>query len=416
MTTKKMFMMMAMATIATSAFAQDDLVKEAKKLNASGEFEQAAKVLTPALTSDATTDKAAAWNLMFTIKQSEFNKLQEIEVNNKVKQTQVAYDTVAMHRSVVEALKAAIKCDEYDRQPNAKGKVKLRFRTATAPVARNLRLNIINAGMFEYNKKNMAGAIECWKLYVDAASEPLFSEIKEMANDPYRSEICYYVGLAAYNMKDYATATKYAKFAAEDSAKAKDANEIVLFAMKDGCQTKEDSLNYLNTIKDLHAKNPSESRYFNLLMEYYSKPGRQQEMGAWAAEEVTRDPNNKMAWALKGEVEMNNSKWDDAIASYNNAAELDPSFVQVVFNAGVCYNSKAIELKDQLADKKTGGLTTENANKVKAVLAEAKNYLEKARTLDPDREKVNWAYPLYQIYYSLGDKEKSAEMEALINR
>jgi len=35
--------------------------------------------------------------------------------------------------------------------------------------------------------------------------------------------------------------------------------------------------------------------------------------------------------------------------------------------------------------------------------------------LDPDREKVNWAYPLYQIYYSLGDKAKSDEMEALVN-
>ena len=29
---KKMFMMMAMASIASSAFAQDDLVKQAKKL------------------------------------------------------------------------------------------------------------------------------------------------------------------------------------------------------------------------------------------------------------------------------------------------------------------------------------------------------------------------------------------------
>ena len=78
-------------------------------------------------------------------------------------------------------------------------------------------------------------------------------------------------------------------------------------------------------------------------------------------------------------------------------------------------NGKAIELKDQLADKKTGGLTKENADKVKSILAEALVYLEKAKELDPDREKVNWAYPLYQIYYSMGNKEKSDEMEALVN-
>ena len=72
-------------------------------------------------------------------------------------------------------------------------------------------------------------------------------------------------------------------------------------------------------------------------------------------------------------------------------------------------------LKDQLADKNTGGLTKANADKVKAILHDARQYLEQAKELDPDREKVNWAYPLYQIYYTIGDKAKSDEMEKLVN-
>ena len=79
-------------------------------------------------------------------------------------------------------------------------------------------------------------------------------------------------------------------------------------------------------------------------------------------------------------------------------------------------NSKAIALKDQLADKNTGKLTNDNADKVKAILGEAKNYMERAKELDPDSEKVKWAYPLYQIYYALGDKEKADEMEKLVNK
>jgi tetratricopeptide (TPR) repeat protein len=112
---------------------------------------------------------------------------------------------------------------------------------------------------------------------------------------------------------------------------------------------------------------------------------------------------------------MNDREWDAAVESYKKAIEIDPTFVQCLFNAGVCLNSKAIDLKDQLADKKTGGLTKENAEKVKAILAESLTFMERAKELDPDREKVNWAYPLYQIYYSLGDKEKSDEMEKLVN-
>ena len=172
---------------------------------------------------------------------------------------------------------------------------------------------------------------------------------------------------------------------------------------------------YANTLKDLHKQNPNEDKYFNLLMDYYMKAGDKDALNNWVNEEIAANPQNKMVWALKGESEMNSQKWDAAVESYKKAEEIDPSFVQVVFNIGVCLNSKAIELKDQLADKKTGGLTVANANKVKEVLGQAKTYMEKARELDPTREKVNWAYPLYQIYYSLGDKAKSDEMEALLN-
>jgi hypothetical protein len=70
-------------------------------------------------------------------------------------------------------------------------------------------------------------------------------------------------------------------------------------------------------------------------------------------------------------------------------------------------------MNDQLADKKTGGLTKENAEKVKVVLREAQGFLERAKELDGDQLKVKWAYPLYRIYYSLQLKDKMAELEAI---
>lgn len=410
---KKIMMMAVMAALATAAFAQDDMVKQAKKLCDKGELEEAVKTITPTLTSDQTEDKAAAWNTMSEIQYQIYMKGQQTEVENKVKKTNTPYDTLGMHKAIVASLEAALKCDEYDRQPNEKGKVKLNFRSENQKKFQTIRPQVITSGLYSYNHKDMAEAVKSWKLYIDSAEDPMFTGV-DMTKDPYRAEVCYYIGLSAYNQKDYATATKYAKIAAQDSAKAQDANEILLFAQKDGAKTKADSVAYLNTVKELRAKFPNEERYFNLLMDYYTKPGRQAEMIAWANEEIAKDPNNKMTWALKGEVEMNTGKWDDAVASYKKAAEIDPTFVQVIFNTGVCLNSKAIELKDKLADKRTGGLTPANATKVKAILADAKIYLEKSKEIDPNREKVNWAYPLYQIYYSLGDKVKAAEMEKLL--
>jgi len=190
----------------------------------------------------------------------------------------------------------------------------------------------------------------------------------------------------------------------------------MIFSKKESMKTKEDSVAYVNMLKDLRKQNPDEERFFNLLMDYYTRAKDMNAMKAWADEEITINSGNKMAWALKGEVQMNQSEWDAAVESYKKAIEIDPNFVQCVFNAGVCLNSKAIALKDQLADKNTGGLTKENAEKVKVILNEALTYMERAKELDPDSEKVKWAYPLYQIYYALGDKAKADEMEKLVNK
>ena len=412
---KKMMMMAVMVAGATSAFAQDALVKEAKALLAKGDFDQAIEKVTPALTSAETTDKAAAWNLLSDIHYQKFSKIQQTEMENKVKKVEAPYDTVGLNKSIAASLEAALKADEFDRQPNAKGKVKIRFRKANQDRWTNGRLNLINAGLFAYNHKNLDEAFKDWALYLDCPEQPMFEGV-DLSKDQYRSEIAYYAGLVAYQKKDYANAEKYAKIAAQDPAKAADANEIMLFSAKENCKTKEDSVAYVTTLKELRASHPDEDKYFNLLIEYYNFPGRTAEQAEWIDSEVAAHPQYKMAWAIKGESLMNAQKWDEAVEAYKKALELDPSFVPCVFNAGVCLNSKAIDLKDQLADKRTGGLTVENANKVKAILKDSQVYLEKARELDPYQEKVKWAYPLYQIYYALGDAEKTAEMEKLLNR
>ena len=415
---KKVMMMALMAAAATTAFAQETVVKEAKKLLSKKDFDAAAQMLAPALTSSETLDKAAAWNLMTDIQFEKYSAIQNENIQNQMNQKAVPFDTLGMNTACYEALKAAIECDKYDVQPNDKGKVKIRFRQANQQRMQNVRLNLINAGLFDYNHKNLDGALAKWSLYLDSPASELFTgfaAVADVAQDQYRSEIAYYAGLVAYQKKDFATAEKFAKLASQDPKKAAEANEILLFSKKETMKTKEDSLAYVDMVKDLHKANPEEERYFNLLMEYYTRADDQKAMAAWAEEEITINPENKMAWALTGQVHMNAREWDAAVEAYKKAIEIDPTFIQCVFNAGVCLNGKAIDLKDKLADKNTGGLTKANADKVKAILHDAREYLERSKELDPDREKVNWAYPLYQIYYSIGDKAKSDEMEKLVN-
>ena len=407
MNMKKFFIMAMLAAAATTAFAQDALVKEAKQLFAANDLDQAAAKLAPALTSAETKDKAEAWNLMNEIKykiyQEQFNKVM----------LRQPFDTTRMVNALIDAFKAAEQCEKYDSQPNEKGKLKIRFRKANSQRYIADRQWIYNGGIFMYQNHNTKEAIKAWSTYIDSYKSPLFQEFVPMPADTLLPDAAYNSALLAYQDKDYDTAKKYADVAASYPDKKDDAINMKLFIQKETLQTKADSAAYLATLKELHKAQPEKEQYFNLLQEYYGRANDIEAMKAWALEETKLDASNKMAWALLGEAEMNAEHWDAAIDAFKKAVELDPTWVACVFNTGICYNSKAIALNDELMDKKTMGLTDANAEKVKNVLRDAKVYLEKARELDPNHEQTNWVYPLYRIYYALKDKAKMAEMEAL---
>ena len=181
-------------------------------------------------------------------------------------------------------------------------------------------------------------------------------------------------------------------------------------------KTKQDTIEYIDMLKDASQKFPDDKRYSAWIGDYYLQSGSAEDLGKWADGEIAKDPNNKFAYTYKGEALRMQNKFDEAVECYKKAFEIDPTYVAAAYQAGVSLNSKAIELKDELADKKTGKLTVENANKIKAILTEAKGYLEKVRELDPNHEQVNWVYALYQMYYSLGDNEKAAELEKMLNQ
>ena len=93
-----------------------------------------------------------------------------------------------------------------------------------------------------------------------------------------------------------------------------------------------------------------------------------------------------MALAVKGQAEMNESKWDEAIADFKKAAAVKGDALVLTW-LGFCLTNKAAGLAN-VADQKP-------------LVEETKDCLEKARQLDPNQERANWRYLLYSTYYNL---------------
>ena len=86
--------------------------------------------------------------------QAQDNKAEAIKFN---KQAQIAYhrvqintnrDSLTIYRAVVDGTIYSLKCDEFDRMPNRKGKVKPEFEEENKLRIRTLYPMLIDAGQF----------------------------------------------------------------------------------------------------------------------------------------------------------------------------------------------------------------------------------------------------------------------------
>lgn len=385
---RKLFMLAVMVAATSSAFAQD--VKSVLK---SKDYAEAKSQLGACLSSLNNEDKAKAYNKLVELSLQKVNKEMAVMSENQVMEQMgqkdgklKPVDKEGMYASLTNALNDAMECDKYDRQPNAKGKVAPKFHKKNQTALWPLRLNLINAGQDCLQKEDNKGAFNFYATYVNSGTSALFDDFdKTKSPDTYLGEVARVAGVIAYQAKNMDEANKYIDIALQDTASYKDALGLKLAMMQQSMKTKEDSLKCLKSFEDLYAKDKSETIFTNLATLYGNLNMKDKQMKV-IEERLASDPNCFTAWAVKGQAEMNESKWDEAIADFKKANSIKEDALVLTW-LGFSINNKA------------AGLAT--FEQQKPLLEETQGYLEKARQLDPNQERANWRYLLYNTYYNL---------------
>lgn len=210
----------------------------------------------------------------------------------------------------------------------------------------------------------------------------------------------------SYHLADY-----YCDKALTDERTAKQAAEIKIQCMAQLRKTAQDSTRYIVALLELHDHDRSNALFNKLLMDYFTSPGHEEELRQYAHDEIRKDHDNKWSWALNGEIHMREGQCDKAIENFQHAVSIDSTFVESIYNIGVCYVNKAVDFHDSLVAKNKK-LTEVMSDSVKQVYRMSLAYLEKVRELDPNQERVEWVNLLYQVYTVLDDK-KAKELEEI---
>jgi len=415
---KKMMIVALMAAAASTAFAGDtDALKSILKAKTYAEAEALVKSNLGQLANAA--EKARAYNKLVDLAMNKVSEVQAVmnanQVAEQMKTGKVeAYDTIGFYQALGQAFNAAEECEKYDQMPNEKGKVKAKFHDANRDRLYNLRGNLINGGITYQDKGDMKKAYEYLAKYVDTHDAPLFAEAAAKAPDENLTQIAYYAALFAYQNKDMKNVAKYADIAAKEDKFATDANNLKLAAIQEGLKTRQDSLDYVKTLEADYAADPKNEVVFGTLVNMYSGLKMNTEMNALFDKKLATDPDNFTVWAIRGQNAMIEQKLEDAVNCFKKALIQQPENPQILTYLGACLLDRGSEAENRAAGK-TGRVPAEAMAQINPIYEEAMKCLEKAKSLDPTKEKANWAYPLYRCYYQLYGAEdartKAAEAD-----
>lgn len=408
----KKLMVAAMMMLGTSAaFAGDS--DALKAVLAAKDYASATQVLKQNLGSMANAqEKAKAYEYVTKLALKTYDAQSAIEAQNiqakMLKQKETPYDTLALYQSAYDAMVTGMECVKYDAEPNEKGKVKPKYTDGLAGSLNSARMQLVNAGNYYAQRNDQDNILKYWGLFLDTDDNALFAKGRENEKQ-FIGQVAYYTALYANQAQQYDKAEKYADIAMQDSAMRKQAETFKYSMAQMNLKTKADSVAFANKMKATYEADPKNETVFGLLCNMYSGLNMTSELNTLLDQAVAADPNNFTAWAMKGQTLVNklskeqNGNWDECISDFKKAVSIKNDNSVVLTYLGFALNAKAAAINGNVAEQKQ-------------LYTESMGYLEQAKNIDPSRSQSNWAYPLYQCYYTLygADDSRTKELESML--
>lgn len=410
---KKMIIAAMLVLGASAAFAGDS--DALKAITKEKDYAKAVELVKSSLGQLANSgEKAKAYEHLTRLALQKFDKENAIQAANMqaqiTKQKVEPYDTLGFYQAAYDATQNALECFKYDAEPNEKGKVKPRFTEALTPLIANARMQLVTAGNYYAQLNDQDNVLKYWGSFLDSDNLPYFQSTKEQEKQ-FLGQVAYYTAQYANQAKKYDLAEKYADIATQDTAVAKQAQAFKLAMAQRNLKTKADSVAYVQKLAAMYEKEPDNEMIFGQLSNFYSLMGMTKEFDALVDAKIAKNPNDFTAWALKGQALMNrnstatNPDWKGCVEAFKKAVSIDQTNPVVYTYLGFSMNAMASAINGDRAQQL-------------ALYKESMGYLDKAKELDPNREKANWAYPLYQCYYSVygANDPKTKELEGMLKQ
>ena len=401
---KKVLLTAAVLFTTCAVSAQTSVVKEAK--SAKSDPVKAAQIIEPALSDPTTANDPETWKLA-----GDFQKAIYDDENMKLYLPGGQADTAKLYNSLAKMFEYYMKCDEVEQAKVASGELKKpKLRKKLAKTLVSVRPNLTNAGSDAYNAGNYSAALKFFGTYCDAATAPIFADMKEVKNDTLVPLIANYATLAANSLKNNEAVIKYAEMG--KNHKEEGYRALMCLAEVYKSDEAKDSVKWLATIKEGVEKFPAQEYFVGNLMDNYIQKGQVKEALTEIEGIIANNPSAYFLY-VKGVLQYENKDYEGALATLQKIVDKNDGFVAEAYSKmGDCYffpGQDIEEANSKLAmdDPKYA----EGEAKIKDLYAKALPYYAKAKELAPDN-KALWGQYMLRIYWKLNRAEyESLEKE-----
>lgn len=402
---KKVLFTAMLLVVASFSYAQKKNVKQAKSIATSvnPDFKEAQKLINEALANPETKEDPETWDVAALVQKRMTEKQMEKAYLRK------PYDTVQVYNSTLNMFKYYLKCDELAQIPNAKGKIKNKYRKNNATNMKVERPNLINGGIHYFNNNDNKKAIEFFGMYVDVAAHEMLEKDNLLETDTVIPQIAYYAALAAAKDENNDAILKYAPYAKNDPEVGKYAMEFEAIALKATNQTDK----WIAVLKEGLTLYPDHAFFFGHLIDYYTNNNKFDDAMEFADGMIAKDPENPFFLYVKAFLFHNMKEYDKATEFYQKTIAVDPSYAEAYSNLGLIYCLKAQDFAEDTTTDINDPKYVEAQKQIKSFYQEAKPYYEKARELKPEQQDL-WMQGLYRVYYNLNMGKEFEEIESLM--
>lgn len=387
--------LMAQLTIAQQRLV-DDVKRDLNSLTLKPKnYTDALTKLKPALTHEATKDKAEPWFVASNICFGFYDKsIKEKELGNSINRKTVGNMLIEGYRYAQQALTLdSVKQTRKDGtiitdKKTGRPRVKTKYSPRISELLLDHMVDFSAVGGDLFVEEDWKGAYQAWDIYCNLSLSALARKARRQEPDTIVGYYRYFQGLAAHQSADYQNAILQFSRAHQLGYRTKDVYDSWLeaaFKANDSTQV----MKIAEMAFPEYGNN--DPKYIRILINSYLRLGKYDTAGQLVDQAISSDSIRPEYLNLKGSLVERQLGPFEALPYYQRAVELSPENPHYRFDLGYCLYQQATQLGD--------GHQKEQI----ALFKQALPHIEKAYNLNQRNETAKKL--LTRLYYLLGSKK-----------